>query len=465
MDAQLFLDFGLALLLGGLIGIEREMPRDKNNGFAPVTEFGGIRAFALIALLGTLCSWIDTVYGSGHTWALAGLALMSIFLVISYTYSSYKYSAASLTSEYAAIVTYIIGLLIAVGSYTIAVILAITITVVLSLKENIDEIKAKISREEFGNTLKFAVVSLVILPILPSQKFSLADGYYTMIGETIPLVGLSKASQLFHMDFFNPHGIWLFVVIMSAVSYAGYILSKTLGAKSGILLSGAIGGLISSTAVTTSMTSQSKEDTHNRSSYVMATLLATCIMFVRVLLIAGFASGGALVLEIAPYIGLMLASFLSVIGYLLIKSFRQKKTALKMNLAEGISSPFSLKPALSFAVLIAFIKFLSGIGNVYRDTFAQLSFPGLFEYTLALISGLGDVDAITQTFSSSVAEGKVDLSIAAIAITIAVMSNSIVKGSIAWRFGEKEFGRQVMGTFLLSLLLGIGAIIVFSLAR
>jgi uncharacterized membrane protein (DUF4010 family) len=379
---------------------------------------------------------------------------MSVFLVISYAFTFLRYNAPSLTSEYAAIITYMIGVIVSLGYYKVAIILAVSVTVVLSLKENINQLKAKISREEFSNTLKFAVVSLVILPLLPSKKFSLADGYYTLISESVSPTGIDRVSQLFHMPFFNPHGIWMFVVVMSAVSYAGYILSKTIGAKGGIILSGMIGGMISSTAVTTSMTTQSKEEPSHRSAYIMATLLATSIMFVRVIVIAAFSGGMILMWEVIPYIAAMLSSFLLVVGYLFISGRKPHARPVTINVGENLTSPFSLKPALSFAVLIAFIKFLSGVGNIYKDVFAQLSFPGLFEYTLALISGLGDVDAITQTFGSSVAEGKTEISIAAIAIVIAVMSNSIVKGSIAWRFGEKDFGRTVMGTFLFSLIMG-----------
>ena len=100
----------------------------------------------------------------------------------------------------------------------------------------------KIGEEEISTTLKFAVIALIILPLLPEHKYSLHDMFVFL-----PENSFTSA------HFFNPYSIWFFVVIMSAVSYVGYILTKALGAGKGIILSGALGGLVSSTAVTSAM--------------------------------------------------------------------------------------------------------------------------------------------------------------------------------------------------------------------
>ena len=121
-----------------------------------------------------------------------------------------------------------------IGYSQIAIILSVILTFLLSAKPFLDTITQKVSREELNNTLKFAMVAIVILPLLPNQKFSLAD-IFGWIGYNNEI-----QNSLFQLSFFNPYGIWFFVVLMSGISYAGYIMSKVIGEKGSILASGAI---------------------------------------------------------------------------------------------------------------------------------------------------------------------------------------------------------------------------------
>ena len=106
MDISLFLSFLLATGLGALIGIEREMPAHgaKSGG---ATGFGGIRSYALLALLGAIATWLDTVTQS-EIWKFLGLIFSSIFVIVSYIYSSFQKDKMGVTSEYAALITYIV---------------------------------------------------------------------------------------------------------------------------------------------------------------------------------------------------------------------------------------------------------------------------------------------------------------------------------------------------------------------
>jgi len=158
------------------------------------------------------------------------------------------------------------------------------LTFFISSKDFLEGIGEKISKEELRTTLKFAAIAFVILPLLPDQKYSLV-GIMSILGMN------SEASHpILSFDFFNPYSTWFFVVIMSGVSYLGYVLTKFVGSNSSIILSSMLGGLVSSTATTASMTQKSKEDTKNINSYVVGTLLASCIMFVRVFAIVLFFS-------------------------------------------------------------------------------------------------------------------------------------------------------------------------------
>jgi uncharacterized membrane protein (DUF4010 family) len=187
------------------------------------------------------------------------------------------------TSEYAAFITYFIGVIAMMGSYSVAVILAILLLLILSAKEYFAKLKTRFSREELGDTLKFAVIALVILPLLPDAKYSILD-----IINWFYQGGLHWTHPIVNAKFFNPYGIWFFVVIMAGVEYAGFILSKMLGERGGIIASGMVGGLISSTATTVAMTRKSKEHPEHVNSYAVATLLASCIMFIRVIIVAAY---------------------------------------------------------------------------------------------------------------------------------------------------------------------------------
>lgn len=187
------------------------------------------------------------------------------------------------TSEYAALLTYMVGVITMSGQRTAGVILAIVILIILSSKTYLAKWRSRLSRAELGDALKFAVIALVILPLLPDQKFSILE-----LLNIVTQSNISVDDGVLTMRFFNPFSVWFFVVIMAGVEYVGYILSKTMGSNGGVVLSGAIGGLVSSTATTAAMTNKSVSHPENRNAYVAATLVASTIMCLRVILLSSF---------------------------------------------------------------------------------------------------------------------------------------------------------------------------------
>ncbi len=170
-------------------------------------------------------TWMDITMQT-NVWKISGLMISGIFVVIAYTYSSFSKDKMGVTSEYAALLTYLIGVIVLSGYTIIAVILSIVILLILSSKEYLTKLRERFSRTELGDALKFAVISLVVLPLLPSQKFSIVEILNFITGGNFEL-----GHPVFTMHFFNPYGIWFFVVIMAGVEYVGYILSKVLGNK------------------------------------------------------------------------------------------------------------------------------------------------------------------------------------------------------------------------------------------
>ncbi len=265
----------------------------------------------------------------------------------------------------------------------------------LNYKSRISPLIDKIGEEEISTTLKFAVISLIILPLLPDHKYALHDMFVFL-----PEGALTTA------PFFNPYGIWFFVVIMSAVSYVGYILTKALGAGRGIILSGALGGLVSSTAVTSAMAEKSKQE-EKAFLYptVIATIAACSIMLFRVLGIVMIFNPLLLRTLLIPILAMIATS-----AILLWWAWGKSKThETGVPVAKLHESPFQIGPALKFAGFVILIKFASTLALVYQDSFHILTdvitrrislLAGLLEhlpiYLVSLFSGLADVDAITQ---------------------------------------------------------------------
>jgi uncharacterized membrane protein (DUF4010 family) len=231
---------------------------------------------------------------------------------------------------------------------------------------------------------------------------------------------------------------------MSAISYVWYILSKFIWEKNSIIASGAIWWLISSTAVTASMTENSKKDTKNIDLYVVWTLIASAIMFIRVILIVLLFNINMLNAITVPAI-LMLVWMWLYIYYFYNKS-KNEKLIIKSDIESNYKSPFTVWPAIKFALFVLMIKFIAAVWTEYKDIWWDY-----FYYTLWIISWLADVDAISQTMAVDAKDWKLISSVASMTIIIAVMSNNIVKWTIAWRFGEKRFWKIVMGWFLFSM--------------
>ena len=448
MEPTVFIGFILAIALGGLIGTERELPWSGTKpGWA--TWFGGIRTYASVAFFGAIAAWMD-MHMDMHFWMYFGAIMSAIFILASYLYSSFSRNKMGATSEYAWLITYFIWVISMNGNYTLAVILSILLLLLLSAKEYFTRLKETFSRQELGDSLKFAVIALVILPLLPDAKYSLLD-----MANWLASWALQWTHPVLLARFFNPHGIWFFVVVMAWVEYAGFLLWKTLGDKWGILASGAVGWLISSTATTVAMTRKSQEHPQHKNSYAVATLLASCIMFIRVVVVAAYIYPPILDSILIPG-GVMFLGLTGMMVYYFLWSRSEKVPVVSEEKKGNYESPFQLVPALQFAGLILIIKFIAILGKVYQTVVPQT----ISNYFLWLISGFADVDAVNFTMSEGAKDGSIPLFIAATTILIAVMSNNSVKASIAYRFWEKEYGKMVLKGFGVSIFAGLISIIV-----
>lgn len=444
MNVDIILQLLLAMWLWALVWMERGINEKTKLLSKSSISFWDIRTFALLSLLWAMSTWLTM--DSSNIFFIAGtLFIIWLFIVVYYSYSIYKEKQFGLTTELASIVTFFLWVFVMLGYVQIAIIMSIVLTFLLSSKGFIEKILEKVSREELNNTIKFAVISVVVLPLLPNEKFSISD-ILTYIWYTNPL-----NNSIVNLEFLNFYWIWFFVVLMSAISYAWYIMSKVIGEKWSILASWAIGWLVSSTAVAASMSESSKKDLKNTSMYVVSTLLASTIMFVRVIIIVLFFNINMLSSIIYPSLFMLSGMVLYMVYFYYSSKDREASNNSNLSFEEKkYSSPFSIVPALKFASFVLFIKFIAWVWALYKDVWWDYFF-----YILWVISWLADVDAISQTMAVDAVDWKVWAELAAITIIIAVISNNLVKGSIALKFWEKKFWISVMMWFVVSMIMWI----------
>lgn len=426
----------IAILLGVLIGLQREFTQQHNN----TKLFAGIRTFILISLLGAVLGYLTQDFNS--TWVMAGFAFTILIALVAYFAITRKQTGADGTTQVAFILTYILGAMTTTGNMQLAVVLAIIIASFLTFKEKLHTLAKKIDATELVAMVEFALIAFVILPFLPNTNYSPAD--IPGVAQIFMSLGITP-QFLSQLNVLNPYNIWLMVIFIAGINLAGYFLVKLFGQKKGYELTGLVGGLISSTAVTVSMSEESKKK-KNINPLLIATILASAVMFIRVIFEVAILNYTILPALIIPLGSMVLAS-------VVIASAFHRKRDKKKKVEEKVetSQPFALLPALKFGAFFAIILLLSKL--------TQLLFGKAGIYATAILSGLADVDAITLTMSNLSATGTVSVTTAITAIILAVASNTLVKAGIAYWLGTKNFGTKVTLTF--ALILAIGLAILF----
>lgn len=388
----------LSVALWILLGMEREQTYKK---YKKVT-FAGVRTFALIALVGFLSAMLSQEFADFWMVGVAFI-VMSLFILLSSYISQKANKSYWITTEVAAIVCFLIGTLIAFDYELIAISVAIVTFALLSFREQLHNIVHTINTEEIYDAVKFAIIAFIVLPLLPDQDY----GFLWL---------------------FNPYKTWLMVVFVSGIGFVGYILTRIVGTKKWIGLTWLIGWIVSSTAVTTSLSGLSKK-AKNFNPFVFGVLVSSSIMFVRVWLYA-YALNKDLFARLIIPLWVMAATGLIVAWRFYLRKWVEEKTS---DVQIKVESPFALKPAILFGLFFAFIIGLSKLALHYL--------PAESLYIVAFFSWFTDVDAITLTVASL---EDIALNTATITIIIAVIVNTAVKAWIAYAFGHRTFAKYII---------------------
>jgi uncharacterized membrane protein (DUF4010 family) len=269
--------------------------------------------------------------------------------------------------------------------------------------------------------MQFVVITLVILPVLPNRNF----GPYQVL---------------------NPFHIWVMVALIVGISLAGYLIYKFWGHKAGTLAGGILGGLISSTATTASYSRRVRETPALRGVAVLVITIASTVVFGRVLLIIGLRGPKFLPVAVAP-----LGTMLGVLILLsLICWFVTGKHTTRL---DEPKNPAELMPAILFAAAYALILLAVAAAREH------LGDRGL--YTVAALSGLTDMDAITLSVTELVSDGKLSPVVGWRAILIASLSNIVFKSGIAAFLGGSGLFFRVASIFAVAMAAGVALIVLW----
>ena len=402
------LRFVVAIALGFLVGLERE---SRGNELASKLT-AGVRTYTLISLFGFGCAWL-------YRLNVEFIIPIGILVIGAMTLAGYlakqKSGAIGWTSEIAALLTFFVGVLSLVADIWIPMAIGVFTTLLLSEKAQLEQYIDKLDKSEFLAVVKFLLVTLIILPALPDKNFTQFD--------------------------LNPYRIWQIVILVSSIGFVGYFLMKKFGDKVGLWLSGLMGGIVTSTAVSIAMGNIAKNNNLLAKRAFQATILASSMMYLRILVIIYFLNS-----SIAYDIWWKLI-VLFLFGLLAAIITHDKTESVTGSPISSIQNPFEIKPAVMFAFLFIL---LSIVTISVKQFFGESGLLGL-----SAIVGVTDIDPFILSIINK--QSLVENVIIS-AILISMMSNTIVKG-IYFGFLAKGLRKEVILYF--SLWVALHAILIF----
>ncbi len=395
-----------ALLIGLIVGVERESDQ--------VERHAGLRDFITIAMAGGLCGLL------GVAWITAAALIALTALIVVFRVQTT--GRTGITTELAAVATFLLCVLTTTQGIPWGAPLAIALAVIFTLTLEARVLLRKfflevVNEREYQDTLRFLAVIFVILPVLPDVNL----GPY---------------------GFFNPHKIWIFVILVCSISWLGYFLEKFLGEGQGLRITGLLGGLASTTATTSAFAKDCAADREHPAAYVQAALLSNSVQGPRIFVLL-MLSSPVLARYCLPALIAMTLTGLAC-AFLL----GRRHTGDQSGSAIAVNNPFRLMPALKLGLLFAAIRFASGFG------LQELGDGGV--YLTSAVAGSVDADSVVFSLSGMLKDGHILQSPAAIGVLISIAANFVLKGAIAWGSAGGYFARRVTLGFILMTAAAVG---------
>ncbi len=394
--AQGYGGIALSLALGLLVGIQRGWAQRQQ---AEGSRFAGIRTFGLLGLAGGLAGYL---FGESEAIATIILAATAALILISYYRVTQDGGTLSGTASLVGLLTMACGFMAAKGAGMAATAIAVSMVLLLAMRSQLHQMVGRMSELEVVALARFALIAMVILPLLPDRAFGPFDAW-------------------------NPRQLWLVVVLVSGFSLAGYVAAKLLGPSRGTVAMAATGAVVSSTAVTASLASRLREPDANVAILHSGISVASAVMFARVMVLTG---------ALAPF-ALPTLAMLAVPGLLVSLTaaawqlWRARKVPAEEAESIEVRNPFSIGPAL---FLMALVMATSLIARWVLEHYGDAGLA-----TVLAVTGTVDVDSAIITMGG-LPPGTLGPRIAGLALLPPILLNSLLKAgatvSIAgWRRG------------------------------
>ncbi len=390
---QQVLSLAVALGIGLMLGVERERRKGRGLGRAPA----GIRTFALVTLLGGLAYLVGGA-------ALVAVAAGFVGLATVAAYARGRRDDPGMTTVVALMVALVLGAL-AQQDAALAAGLGVVVALVLAYRERLHRfVRDTLSEEEVHDGLLFAAAALVVLPLVPDEGFGPQDAL-------------------------NPFTVWRLVVIVMAVQALGYVALRSIGPRYGLLLSGFVGGFVSSTATVASMGSLAAKEPRVRTGAVGAAVVSTVATVVLLAIVLAATSLDTLVEVAVP----LVCAGVAAAGYGALVAWRVARAAPIEGLDPGRA--FDLRTPVVLAVTISLVLMLAGVLNeALGRTGVTIS---------AAVAGFADSQSAAVSVASLVAAGKLPAAEAAVPVLAALTTNTVSKAVVARALGKRSYALQV----------------------
>jgi uncharacterized membrane protein (DUF4010 family) len=401
---NVFVNLAIALGLGLLVGLERERA---------ASQLAGIRTFAAVTIFGSVAAMLAGTHGA---WVLPA-GLLSLGAVIAAANLLERDRAdrnPGITTEVALFAMYGIGALVMTGPRSVAVALGGALAALLAFKGEMHGFARGLSDTDVKAIMRFVLISLVILPALPNENYG-------------------------PFEVWNPRQIWWMVVLIVGISLAGYIAFQVLGQRGGTAMGGILGGLVSSTATTVSYARASKAEPATLPAALLVILLASGVVFGRVLVEMAVVSRELFGAALLPV--LLLAATVFVLAG--VAWFRRPGDGE----IPKPENPAELKPALLFAAGYAVVLAVTAATRHYFGEGAL--------FFVAALSGLTDVDAITLSTANLVQGGSLAAATGWKLVVTAVLSNLVFKAAVVAWLGHASLFRKVAASYLVIFAAGL----------
>lgn len=450
VEVDLVIRIFFAIAFGAILGLETETRGTAESG--DLTEeqrdqmqserIGGVRTYTVLTLFGAVTA---IFFNAGYE-MFAYMGFVAIFAIVlaAYVLNIKLQKAFGMTTEIAIMISYLVGFAAVSEIIPLTVLIALVFVVafVLSQKRGIAKLTRKVAHSELQDVIKFGIIALVVLPLLPNQDILVGDVFD--LSDLVTSFG-GDAQQFQELVLLNPFRLWQYVILISGFSLLGYFANKSLGGAKGVILTGAFGGLISSTSTvaTFAITSLNTVIGFGR-QLAAAALIANAISFPQIIALALTTNAGTDFNTKLIAVALALAGGSMIAAIMMLRSTKADLHELNIN-----EKPFSLGPAIQFAVMLTVFRLIIQI--------VQVSVGESGSVLAIALAGVTGMDIATISIGELVASGQIEVSLALGAFFAANLVNYLAKSFYSVSQGSKIYYRHVVFGLLCSLLIGLVA--------